>query len=110
MEIDFYEKFNYLRSVTVSKKLWHDILKIEVLDQIDDVEDVIPEGHDGEGERIERIHLEAIRNQLINGFSKVLTKYSKKDRDESNIEDIATILNIATLINTTSITHMKFDT
>ncbi|MFT0771826.1 hypothetical protein [Psychrobacter aquimaris] len=109
MEIDFYENFDCKKSVSVGKKLWHDILQIEYLDQINDVEDIIPEGHDGEGEKIERIHLEEIRNQLINGFSQLLTKYSKKSRDETNIKDLSTILEILISINTTSITHMKFD-
>lgn len=109
MDIDFYQGFDYVKSVTLGKDLWNSVLKIEYLDQIEDTEEIIPKGHDGAGESIERISIENHRNNFINGFAKVLVFYSKKKRTKSNIEEISTILELLTSLNDSSITHFKLD-
>lgn len=110
MELDFYSGFEYIKSVNVNKKLWNKILSIDYLNETIEVEEVIPEGYDGSGESLERILLENdSRNKLINGFAKILVKYSKMVRDEENISCIENIIEIIKQINNIKITHLKLD-
>lgn len=110
MEIDFYSEFEYIKTISVNKKLWDYILNIDALDKITEVEDIIPEGLDGSGESLERILLEdSNRNELIKGFAKILIKYSNNMRDDDNIFCIEKIIEIMKEINNIKITHLKLD-
>ncbi|HIF5595335.1 TPA: hypothetical protein ACX3CX_004581 [Vibrio parahaemolyticus] len=109
MDLDFYESFKYVNSVSVGKVLWADILDIECLDEITEEESIIPEGFDGAGEKLERVPLDEKRNELILGFSRLLVKYSKMDRSEENTSTISQIIQILSYLNSNEITHLKFD-
>ena len=109
MELDFYSGFEYMDSVSVGKVLWNDIIQIKILNETTSDEVIIPEGFDGEGEKIERISLNEIRKDIIIGFSRLLSKYAKLDRDKENILAISKISEIITFLNNDKVTHLKLD-
>lgn len=109
MDLDFYAGYKYVDSVSVGKHLWTDILEIDTLDEIDEEETIIPEGFDGAGEKLARVPLDGKRQELILGFSRLLIKYSKLERNEDNISTISQILQIVSYLNNNETTHLKFD-
>ncbi|MEZ8392528.1 hypothetical protein BCS84_09395 [Vibrio cyclitrophicus] len=109
MELDFYKGFEYVDSVSVGKELWGDILKIECLDEVSSDESIIPDGFDGEGEKIERISLLEIRKSMLESLSRLLLKNSRLERDENTIMALSKIIEIMKFINSDDISHFKLD-
>lgn len=109
MDIDFYKGFDLYESVSYNNNLWKELLAIDYLDKVQEEEELIPEGHDGEGETLERVHMQADRNQFIKGLARMLIKHSDASRDDNSIAAIHTIIKTIALVNDKEITHFKLD-
>ncbi|MER3383700.1 hypothetical protein [Pectobacterium aroidearum] len=109
MDIDFYKGFDFHGSISFCNELWQEILAIDYLDKVENKEEIIPEGHDGAGETLERVHIDENRNSFIKGLAKLIIKYSGQPRSAKNIEAISKVLKAIEFINDDDVTHFRLD-
>lgn len=109
MDLDFYKGFELYESVSYNNDLWKELLTIDYLDKVQEQEEVIPEGHEGEGETLERVRMQSDKNQFIKGLARMLIKHSELSRDDNSITAIRTITKTIDLVNDETITHFKLD-
>lgn len=109
MDIDFYKGFDFYDSISFDNELWGEILAIDYLDKVKNKEEIIPEGHDGAGEKLERVHMDENRNSFIKGLARLIVKYSGQPRSAKNIEALSAILKAIEFINDDNVTHFRLD-
>ncbi|MCF8986287.1 hypothetical protein GIW26_22290 [Pseudomonas syringae] len=109
MDIDFYKGFDFYDSVSFNNELWGEILAIDYLDKVKGAEEIIPEGYDGAGETLERVHMDKNRNLFIKGLARLIVKYSGQPRDANNVEVLSTLLKTIEFINDDNVTHFRLD-
>jgi len=109
MDIDFYKGFDICDTVSFDNTVWHEILAIDYLDTVSNVEEIIPVGHDGAGETLERVRMDTKRNLFIKGLARLIIKYSGQPRSTSTIATVSKLLKAIEFVNDEDITHFKLD-
>jgi hypothetical protein len=109
MDINFYKQFELIESVFVNRDLSNKILVINVLDNVEEIQETFPIGHEEEGEVISRVELSEIRENLLLSFLEILNAVAKKEDYSEKTSDISTILTLMININNPEVTSFKFD-